>query len=223
MNKKGLYVVLEGIDGSGTTTQITRVAKALLDENKYQDIVLTHEPWKNREIKRRLVEDRDAYSGAEEMAKLYIGDGVDHSQLVRVLREQGVLVLGDRARPSTLAYQQAQGLALDRLTQMHKNLGIEVPTLTFLLDLPAEVAFERMGKRIQKEKFEKRDFLEKVRRNYKELADLSMQENSQGEEFRRLFGPIKIINGDQEEKQVTEEIMSILIPLYDGWYDLKTN
>ena len=215
--KKGLYIVLEGIDGSGTTTQLTRVVEAFLNENKYQDIALTHEPWKNEEIKRRLIGDKDAYSGAEEMTELYINDGIKHSEAIRIWLNEGLLVISDRARLSTPAYQCAQGMKLERIMQMHRDRSIVVPDITFLLDLPVEVAFVRMGRRIQTEKFERRDFLEEVRKNYLELARLSIQDTYLGEDFRRLFGPIEIINGNQDFALVTKDIIDIAAPIDDKY------
>ena len=51
-NKKGLFIVFEGIDGSGKETQMLELARYIRQRNKYQDVIITHEPWQNDEIKK---------------------------------------------------------------------------------------------------------------------------------------------------------------------------
>ena len=94
MSEKGLFIVFEGIDGAGSSTHVHKLSEKLEELNKYQDILRTHEPWRSKEIKRRLQEDPEAYSGGLEMAELYVEDRVEHiRKLIRPNLKAGVVVL----------------------------------------------------------------------------------------------------------------------------------
>lgn len=128
---RGMFIVFEGVDGSGEDTQLDILYKKIKSRDKYQDALATHEPWKNSEIKKRLKEDKDAYSAPEEMADLYIGDRTDHSYtLIKPNLDAGVIVLCSRYKMSTCAFQPAQGMSLDKLLKMHEHRGILVPDVT---------------------------------------------------------------------------------------------
>lgn len=83
----------------------------------------------------------------------------------------GGIVICDRYMDSTLAYQQAQGITIAELLEMHK--GFKVPDLTFIFNVPVEVLILRMKKdkvRTNEQKFEKNvEFIEKLRKNYLNL------------------------------------------------------
>ena len=116
MVKKGIFLVFEGIDGAGTSSQLIRLMGHIEDKNKYQDVLRTHEPWKNEEIKKRLREEKDAYSHVKIMSKLFVNDRIIHSfNLIEPNIKLGVLVLCDRYSMSTCAYQTAQGADMDEL------------------------------------------------------------------------------------------------------------
>ena len=80
MAKKGFFVVLEGIDGSGTSTQARALTDNVLCLSSYNSVLTTHEPWKSEEIQRKLKEDRSAYSDGWSMAKLYTNDRKRHQE-----------------------------------------------------------------------------------------------------------------------------------------------
>ncbi len=155
-NKRGMFIVLEGIDGSGKETQMFELARHIKAKNKYQDVILTHEPWRNLEIKRKLKEDKDAYSDSYKMAELYIKDRTEHvRELISPNLEKGAVVLCGRYMMSTCAYQWTQGANLDKLFEMHEGKGIILPDLTFFVYISAEIAQQRRAKRAEeKEKFE---------------------------------------------------------------------
>ena len=54
-NKQGLFVVIEGADGSGSTTQNLMLHNYVKQLSKYNDVLTTHEPWKSKIIKKRLM------------------------------------------------------------------------------------------------------------------------------------------------------------------------
>jgi len=172
---KGLFVVFEGIDGSGKSTQIWKLAKYIFEISKYNHVVVTREPWKDENIRKILRETDDPYSQAEQLAKMYVEDRKEHVQnLILPAIQKGIHVISDRYSFSTLAYQQTQGIPLTKLLEMHK--GLPIPDIIFIIDIPVKVALKRMNKdkkREKEQKFEKNiSFLEKLRKKYLELANL---------------------------------------------------
>ncbi|MDP3992191.1 MAG: dTMP kinase [Nanoarchaeota archaeon] len=204
MTKRGFFIVFEGIDGSGTSTHVHKLEEKIEELDKYKDVLRTHEPWKNEEIRRKLTEDRDAYSDAMEMAELYIQDRVEHTrQIIRPALESGIIVLCSRYKMSTCAYQWSQGVRLNNLLDMHENRGLITPDLTFFLDVPRHVAEDRIKKtRNGFEKFEKDpEFTEKLIRAYNILTQMSDVDPG-------VFGKVLGINSNRETEQVADEIFS---------------
>ncbi|MEK6926079.1 MAG: dTMP kinase [Nanoarchaeota archaeon] len=208
LEKKGLFFVFEGIDGAGTSTHVHRLAERIEQHNKYQDVLKTHEPWKSAEIKKRLEEDSDAYSNAYEMADLYVDDRAKHSyRLIRPNLEAGVVVICSRYKMSTCAYQWVQGMDLHELLQMHKERGIITPDLTFFLDVPPEIAQERIASRKAKEKFEDIEFAKRLVDSYNALRALSKFDE-------RIFGKVVRIDGNREVEEVSDDIFEEFLSVY---------
>jgi dTMP kinase len=164
MSVTSLFVVFEGIDGSGKSTQIGRVADEIRRWNKYQDIVLTREPtWKARDIKQRLERERDAFSNGVPMAAGYIADRAEHWGEIRNDLELNRVVLCDRYVLSTLTYQSTQGVDVLQLANDHFRLGIGRPDITFYLALSPDEAERRIVARPEKrEKFEEINFARRL-------------------------------------------------------------
>ena len=215
--KRGLFIVFEGIDGSGTSTHVHRLSEKVEILDKYQDILRTHEPWRNKEIKRKLEEDKDAYSDPEKMAQLYVADRVDHSyRLIDTNLNAGAIVICSRYKMSTCAFQQAQGISLDKLLEMHEYRGVLTPDIVFFLDVSREVAEERIKKRgIPQEKFERdRKFIEKVIENYRNLIELSRKNMD-------IFGRVERINTEKPIEEASKEVYQKFLRVYQEW--LKKN
>jgi dTMP kinase len=210
--KRGLFIVFEGIDGSGTSTQVLELMKKIEDLDKYQDVIRTHEPWKNKRIKEILEQDKDVYSNAEELAHLYIGDRTDHSYtLILPNLLARAIILCSRYKISTCAFQWAQGMPLIKLLQMHEHRGILVPDVTFFLDVNREVAAQRMKERASQEKFERNaEFIDRVITNYRKLTEIS-------EKYPQLFGRIIRIDANANLNEVTKEVFERFLPIYQEW------
>ena len=147
------------------------------------------------------------------MAELYIEDRTRHTrQIIRpALEEQGIVILCKRYKMSTCAYQWAQGVPLHDLLSMHNHRGLLVPDLTFYLDIPRKVAERRIERRKKTEKFEKDPrFTEKLIKAYNALLGLS-------EADPRIFGKVVRIDGNRRIQQVSEDIFSEFLPLYNSW------
>ena len=210
MTRKGVFVVFEGIDGSGTSTHVHTLEERIEILDKYQDVLRTHEPWRSDEIKRRLKEDSEIYSDGAEIARLFVDDRKGHTKnLILPNLELGVVVLDSRYKMSTCAYQWAQGVSLTTLLEMHEHRGILTPDLTFFMDVPREVARERIrSTRGEVEKFEKDpEFIDKLTLSYNILIDMS-------EADLRLFGKVVRINGNRDIREVADEIYKEFLKVY---------
>ncbi len=177
--KRGKFIVLEGVDGCGKSSQALLLANFLLGMSDYNHVLLTREPYKKRKIREILRKDENPYSQAQNLAKLFVEDRREHiSEIIEPSLAKGIHVVCDRYKYSTIAYQSAQGIPITELIKMHQNML--VPDATFILDVPIEIAKKRIakGKGGIEQKFESNgEFLERVRQNYLEMSRLLPQEN----------------------------------------------
>ncbi len=204
--KKGLFIVFEGIDGSGKTSQIERLARYIRAQDKYRDVLLTREPtWRATELLEQLQGNADAFSNGERMAYQFVWDRKAHTDAqIKPALEQRAFVLCDRYAMSTCAYQAAQGVLLDTLLRYHEEAQTLTPHITFFVDVPREVAEARMIKRgAAPEKFEKNaTFTDLLIKHYRLLAEKSLTD----ERLRRVIGPVVSIDGMPSLDQVGEQI-----------------
>ena len=203
---RGLFIVFEGIDGSGKTTQITRLANYIRAQNKYQDILLTREPtWRANELRRKLQDDANAFSDGEQMARLFIENRKKHYvEQIKPALEQRTIVLCDRYAMSTCAYQTAQSVPIDTLLELHEDAGTGTPDMTLYVDVLREVAVERMLRRgAAPEKFEKdKDFSDLLVLKYQLLVDQELLDVR----IRNVIGPVTKIYGVKIVDDVEVEI-----------------
>ena len=180
----GFFIVVEGIDGCGSTTHSKRLAKLLRGEGR--EVRLTCEPTTGpigaliRHVlqKRLFVPDAEgprAFAWST-MALLFAADRLDHldSTVIPVLRDGGVVV-SDRYDLSSLAYQSATAPDADRAIPWIRELNAYAvrPDLTILLEVPVEVAEERRGGRGGLEEiFEARDVQRRVAEMYARAEEL---------------------------------------------------
>jgi dTMP kinase len=171
---RGRFIVLEGIDGSGTTTQLERAVAYLGTLGHRAEA--TREPSAGpvgRLLRDALLGRLHTPDGARmdgrTMALLFAADRIDHLQ--REIEPQlaaGTTVVSDRYLLSSLAYQVEEA---DRAWVAGLSRGIRTPDLTLLLDLPIEVAARRReaaGRPV--ERYDADSYLDKVAANYRELA-----------------------------------------------------
>ena len=173
----GLFITLEGGDGSGKTTQMASLA-AWLQQNG-RTVVQTREPGGTDlglEL-REIILHRRGYIAPRAEALLYAADRAHHiATLVRPALERGDVVLQDRYLDSSVAYQGA-GRVLDpaevRDVSLWATEGL-LPHLTVLLDLDPAVGRARLDSsrtRYDRLEAEQLEFHERVRAAYRALAD----------------------------------------------------
>lgn len=170
-----MFIAFEGIDGVGKTTQIGLLQRSLTASG--HRVLATREPGGTRigeQIRGLLLNPAHREMTREAEALLYVAARAQFvGEVVKPALDAGQVVLSDRYTDSTLAYQgYGRGLDLTRLRQMnHLATGGLRPALTILLDLPVEAASARReGQGPDRLEREAREFYERVRRGYLELA-----------------------------------------------------
>lgn len=192
----GVFIVFEGIDGSGKTTQASKLKRWL--ERANDRVLYTKEPTYSVPFGEKL---RKAVAGEVKvnpmaLQRLFVADR-DHHLHYFIIPELGTgrTVICDRYFLSTLAYGSLGGEnAVDRLVRQH--LQIEhfiLPDLTIIIDVDAKAAIERQ-KAVQEDLdiFEKEVILAKVRNAYHVLA--------------RRFDNVFILNGERSEADIFEDV-----------------
>lgn len=170
-----MFISLEGIDGSGKTTQAKKLAGLLTRKYKRQ-VLLTREPggWKGGSVLRRMVRGgRLKHQWSE--AFLFLLDRCEHvAGVIDPALEAGVTVVCDRYQDSTLAYQVwGRGLPLAVFDALAGMAKFPVPDVTLFLDIPVETALVRASKRSSPDAFEKEgaSFMERIRHGYITLSE----------------------------------------------------
>ncbi len=203
MRDKGYFISFEGIDGSGKSTQIQRLADFL--RSLSFDIVVTREPGGSvggEEIRKLLLQgDVDRWSAETEIL-LFTAARRDHlERIILPAMKNGQIVICDRFTDSTRMYQGMRGPKLKKLVDMlDKEVIGHDPDLTILIDIDPEIGLRRAKSReTVEERFE--DFgLELQKKMRKGFLNLSKQFSSR----------ISVIDGHQSEDNVSKEICSLV-------------
>lgn len=163
---EGTFIVIEGADGAGTTTQSKKLAEKL-------DAEWTFEPTDDRIGVKvdEMISGND--HSPETIALGFAADRMVHLEEEIVPRlKKGETVVSDRYYHSSLVYQPVMGANREWVEKMNKEAL--KPDLTVILDVSAEVGMERVNDRGQDGNiFEELSFQEKVVKRYRELEDES--------------------------------------------------
>lgn len=168
---KGLFITLEGIDGTGKST-ISHMLSNWLESIGHK-VVLTNEPtdtWLGATIKRAHFEGSTALADTF----LFLADRAEHVREIERYLESGHMVICDRYADSTIAYQGAAIVSeKENLLEWLEGLNSEFlkPDITLLLHIDPEKGLKRVSDRGEPlSKFETLSFLQKVQENYLSLA-----------------------------------------------------
>jgi dTMP kinase len=213
MNATGLFVVFEGIDGSGKSTQREEVARAICKWNKYQPVDRDREPtWRAEEIKKRLESEKDPESNGVVLANLFIEDRRRHYfEDIRPAIERRRVVLCDRYAMFTLAYQSLQGQSMFNLVSLHFSANIRTPDITFYIAISAEEATRRIA--LRGEAHENHDGFN-FATNLCEQYEFLYRESQREGQISNLLGRVVKIDGAQDPQHVTSDILSYFEPVY---------
>lgn len=175
--KRGFFVVFEGINGCGKGTQLPILEEYVYNLDKANSIFRTREPNvfdDNGERARKMLRgEGNPYSNNSMAVKYFASNRKTHNNIFVPMLKLGINVFSDRYWHSNFAFQGAQGISYEDIAVANK--GLRVPDLTFLIDVPVDLAFNRLYNRdgLTRRKFDSnRDFLERVRSNYLELPKI---------------------------------------------------
>jgi len=200
---RGKFFVIEGIDGSGKSTQMKLLEEKL--ESKGVHIHMTFEPTDNSigKIVRSVI-NKQVEVSSKTLAALFLADRIDHieSKVHGMLEmvSNGITVISDRYYWSSFAYHSLDD-PMEWVVQLNDICRkLLKPDFTFFLDIPIETSLSRIeANRSQKDLFEKKEVLTEVRENYLK----AFREYGDPEEY-------KIIDANRSSNQIFEEIWEIL-------------
>ncbi len=191
MIRNGCFVCIEGLDGSGKSTQARLLAERL---QKTRRVLLTVEPSRGRIgtfIRQSYLYGENRLSSVVE-ALLFAADRVDHVQneIVPAL-ETGDVVISDRYVYSSLAYQGAAGLSLEWIEKV--NSHALRPDIALFLDVDLGTVMKRLKPR--KSLMENLETQERVRGYYLDLVKV---------------GLLRRVDGNRVKSEIAEETFSIV-------------
>jgi dTMP kinase len=201
----GLFITIEGPEGSGKSTLISNLIPFL--EGKDRKVVVTREPGgiEIAEKIRTVIHDtKHTMMDPRTEALLYAAARRQHliEKVVPAL-EAGSIVICDRFIDSSLAYQgYARGLGIDRVLEINRFATEDcMPSLTIYLDIEPKKGLERIHKDKEREinrlDLEGLAFHEKVREGYMQLLE-------------RFPERMVYINGDQLQEDVLKDVQAVI-------------
>lgn len=198
-----LFIVIEGLDGAGGTTQC-RLLQSWL-ERQDCSVLLTCEPTDRPVGKfiRQILQDPHSKIGDEVLSYLFAADRQDHLDArVKPALSDGKMVISDRYYHSSLAYQSLS-LDFDFVAQL--NGSFPAPDLTIFLLLEPETSFGRVQKRgLPAERFETLDRLRSIAQSYSRVIDHCQK---RGENLLCLDATQSI---EEIHEQICTEVLQLL-------------
>ncbi|PIP14497.1 MAG: dTMP kinase [bacterium (Candidatus Stahlbacteria) CG23_combo_of_CG06-09_8_20_14_all_34_7] len=198
---EGIFITFEGIEGCGKSTQANLLYDFLTSKNI--ECILTHEPGGtpiSEKIRNILLDNKNEEMDSLTELFLYFASRAQHTaERIKPALKNGTIVISDRYLDSTLAYQgEGRNIPNQKIAEINNfATGGLIPTLTFLIDIPAETGMSRL---ITKDRMEKEslEFHNRVRGSFLTGA----RENKER---------IKIINGMRPIEEIHKEIVSIVL------------
>ena len=172
---KGLFISFEGGEGAGKSTQ-TKLLKEWL-EKQGETVVLTREPGGTtlgNQIRQILLDNNTGVISPRSEALMYAADRAHHVySVIRPALDRGDVVITDRYIDSSIAYQGAGRVLLPSEVSRISRWATEslTPSLTIILDLPAEIGLGRLHTTDRLES-EPLNFHERVRQEYLNMAQI---------------------------------------------------
>ena len=199
--ENGYFVVFEGGEGAGKTTQIEALTKWL--EARGENVVVTREPGGTEigeRIRKLLLDPEIESMDPKAEALLYAADRAQHvAQLIGPALQEGKIVVSDRFVDSSLAYQGlARGLGLDEIYDISNwATGGLVPDLVFYLKVDPKTGFGRLSGDTDRLENEDISFHERVSIAYRKLA----------KQFPDRF---VVLDGSESPAEIHEQVVKVL-------------
>jgi dTMP kinase len=166
----GFFIVIEGIDGTGKSTQAARLGEWF--RSKGREVVLSREPTAGPWGTKLRESAATGRLSAEDELEYFLKDRRQHvEEVIAPALAAGKVVILDRYYFSTMAYQGARGFDPAEIRRKNEAFA-PVPDLLLILDLDVDLALERIGVRGDTaNEFEKRDNLVRCREIFLSLRD----------------------------------------------------
>jgi dTMP kinase len=203
VKEKGYFISFEGIDGSGKSTQIQKLARFL--ETLGFDVIITREPGGSvggEEIRNLLLQGNVDRWSAETEILLFTAARRDHlERIILPAMEDNKIVICDRFTDSTRMYQGMRGPNLRNLVDMLNEKIINCdPDLTIVIDIDPQISLKRAKSReTVEERFE--DFGVEMQLNMR---------NGFIELAKEFSNRIEVVNGQQSVDDLSKDICSIV-------------
>jgi len=208
--RQGIWITFEGIEGTGKSTQLERLAERL--RRSGLAVVVTREPGGTdlgRSLRSLLLQPTESPMDPLTEMLLYAADRAQHlREVILPALERGEIVLCDRYLDATLAYQgYGRRLGVERILQIHKHFPLDQrPDRTLLLDLEPELAIERArGRNLDTGLDESEGRFERERLNFHRRVRLGYLELAKAETGRFL-----LLDASGDEDDVERRIWLLL-------------
>lgn len=167
---QGLFIVIEGIDGTGKSTQVKRLGEWFVQQGR--DVVLSREPTDGPWGKKLRKSAATGRLSAEDELHYFLNDRRQHvAETIAPALAAGKVVILDRYYFSTMAYQGARGFDPVEIRRLNEEFA-PLPNLLLILDLDVETAHQRIGHRGDStNEFEKYEILKRCREIFLSLSD----------------------------------------------------
>lgn len=205
--KKGLFIAVEGTEGMGKSTAIKFIGQRLAAAQI--SFVLNREPGGteiSEAVRNVLLEHyQEIMAPTTELLLMFACRAQNIASVIKPALQKGTWVLSDRFTDASLAYQgYGRGMPLENINILaelvHENL---YPDVVILLDAPVEIGFERLKRRLKKDRIESENlhFFESVRNGYLELAKQRPQQ------FRIIDAAKNLMEVQNQLAAVIDEII----------------
>ncbi len=212
---RGIFITIEGPDGSGKTTALQQVVPRLQQEMN-RKVVATREPGGSpiaEKIRSLILDPSHTDMDSRTEALLYAASRRQHLiEKVLPVLESGDVIFCDRFVDSSIAYQgYARGIGEEGIREINQfaTEGLE-PDVTLYIDVPAEVGIQRIHANLDEREYnrldqEKLDFHEKVRAGYQQLAKANPER-------------IVVVDGTMSREAVAEACYHIIKNRYPSYF-----
>ena len=189
-----MYIVLEGIDGAGKSTQIKLLKEWLENNGLNVETIVEPTDLEIGKLIRKLLTRSDAESDSMQktFGLLFAADRLMLMDKIERLEKENTVVISDRSFYSSLVYQNPQ----EWIYELNKYA--KIPDLVLLLDLDVKKSVERCD---GTDEFENEEFLTGVKQNYLDLA--------------KSNDNFKIIDANNGPNKVSSDIKKAVAPLFD--------
>jgi dTMP kinase len=206
----GTFIAFDGMPGSGKGTMIRRTFEYIYGKSKkYDNILVTDEPTNGpfgKQVRELFKQQKNPSDLAGEILSAFVNDRKWHIEnIIKPALEKNFVVIADRYKYGSIAYQTVQGSSLEKCIELNKPLL--APSIAFILDVDPVESVRRMNsdvvdaeKRKTTDNFRQVDFVTNLRKYFLDMPKFLPAEN------------IHIIDSNKSK----DEVFSKIKPLIDN-------